>query len=83
MMKFIGIALLAALVAGCSDADGARDTLRKQGFTNIETQGHAWFACSEDDWVATKFTATSVAGYEVEGAVCSGLLFKNSTIRMD
>jgi len=80
MKKLILITSLLLLQA-CSDADGARETLDKAGFTNIKTQGYGWFSCDEKDFYATKFTATNVNDKVVDGVVCSGVLFKASTIR--
>ena len=81
MKNFVIIALAIGLV-GCSSRNSTIETLTEQGYTNIETHGHAWFACSEDDVFATKFTATSPSGHRVEGAVCKGW-FKGATIRFD
>ena len=70
------------MLSGCSDAGKATQTLKNQGYTNISTDGYAWFMCSEQDTFATKFYATSPNGTRVSGAVCSGFL-KGNTIRFD
>lgn len=70
------------VLSGCSDANKATKTLSDQGYTNITTDGYAWFMCSEKDTFSTKFYATSPNGTRVSGAVCSGW-FKGNTIRFD
>ncbi len=73
---------LSVLLTGCYNEDHAIQALEAQGgFSQIEVGGHAWFACSEDDFYATKFTAINSDGKPVSGAVCSGFVFKNATIR--
>lgn len=82
--KLLMIALFTlvwAAVCGCTDADETRRVLRAQGYSNIVTGGHAWFACSEDDEVRTKFVADNPKGVRVSGVVCCGLIFKNCTVR--
>ncbi len=82
-MKKLIVAVLAVVVlSGCTDPQKATRVLKQQGYTNINAGGHAWWACSDDDTYSTKFTATSVNGHFVSGAVCSGFL-KGSTIRVD
>lgn len=73
---------LGLAVSACTSPDSAKRVLEAQGYTNIKTGGYALWACSEDDAFATKFTATSVSGNTVTGAVCSGW-FKGNTIRVD
>lgn len=79
----IALAVLVALgTTSCYSETDARNALEAQGgFTDIQVQGRAWFSCSEDDFYATEFTATNSDGKRVSGAVCSGLLLKNATIR--
>lgn len=78
---FVGVALAITLTA-CSSPNDANKALKAQGFTAIEAHGRAFFACSEDDTFATKFTATNPKGERVAGTVCSGWL-KGATIRYD
>lgn len=73
------IALLA--VTGCTNSDDAKRTLESAGYSDIKTGGYDFFACGKDDTVATKFSARNPAGKMTTGTVCSGLLFKSSTIR--
>lgn len=73
------IALLAG--TGCTNPEDARRTLESAGYSEIETGGYDFFACGKDDTYATKFTAKNPAGRTTSGTVCSGLLFKSSTIR--
>lgn len=78
-MKYLLLAL--TLCFGCTVSDSkAKEVLRSAGYTNIEIGEHAWFACSEGDEFASKFTATNANGQRVSGAVCCGIL-KNCTIR--
>jgi hypothetical protein len=72
-----GIGLLLPLY---NTAD-ANQALTVQGFTHIRIHGHAWWACSREDFYSTRFTAVSPQGKPVEGAVCSGLLAKNPYVR--
>jgi len=79
------IAIIAVLLlAACSDQDGARSTLTKAGYTDIDTSGgYAWFGCGQDDTWATEFKAKGPTGHEVEGVVCRGFWAKGATIRFD
>ena len=80
MMKFI-IVFLAISITACTDSSGTRSVLQSNGMTDISITGYQFFGCSKDDIVRTGFKATSINGQKVEGVVCSGILFKNSTIR--
>ncbi len=75
-------AVILALVVGACDVSDGETTrvLSAQGFTDVKTHGHAWFACSKDDSFATSFTAKNPAGVPVSGAVCCGLM-KSCTVR--
>ncbi|AHX12914.1 hypothetical protein CH75_06295 [Dyella jiangningensis] len=81
MKKIIAVLAVAAVLSGCYNGDDARRALSAQGFSDVEVTGHAWFACGKDDFYATSFTATNSQGKRVSGAVCSGFMFKNSTVR--
>ena len=80
-MKKILIALGIVALMGCTDPTEAQRILKAEGYTEIKMTGYSWFSCSEDDTYRTGFSGYNVAGNYVEGAVCSGLFFKNSTIR--
>ena len=87
-MKLIVMGLIAAvlsvvILSGCTDEKNAQRVLTANGFTDIQMTGYAWLACSEKDTFATGFTAKGPTGIPVKGAVCSGALFKNSTIRFE
>lgn len=75
--RSIAALVLAVSLAGCTDADNATKVLSSSGFTN----GYNWFGCSENDFQHTGFRAIGPTGQKVEGTVCSGLFFKDSTIR--
>ena len=51
----VGIIGTVLMLSGCSDSRKATQTLKNQGYTNITTDGYAWFMCSDKDTVATKF----------------------------
>ena len=72
---------LLPFINGCTDTGTAQRVLQQNGYKDISIEGYAFFSCGKDDWYSTKFEATSPNGSHVEGAVCSGLLFKNATIR--
>jgi len=81
MKKIIFALIVATMFCACSNSQDAERVLQENGFTNIQTTGYSFFACGKDDFFSTGFTATSVNGSQVSGTVCSGLLFKGSTIR--
>ncbi len=81
-MNKILIAILAiATVSACTSKPDAVRALTAQGFTDISITGHKFFACGEDDFYSTGFVARNSQGKQVNGVVCSGLLFKSATIR--
>ena len=67
-------------VVSCTDESDTRRTLDAHGFSDIQTQGYGWFACSKNDTYATKFTAKNPKGQPVSGVVCCGIV-KNCTVR--
>lgn len=67
--------------AWATDKTGATKVLEGAGLTPKTVGGYAWFQCGKDDTFATKFSAVNKEGQPVEGAVCKGLIVKNSTIR--
>ena len=79
--KIILGTILASLITACSNSNDAMKALDSMGFTEIKTTGYSWFSCSESDFYSTGFIALNLQGKVVRGAVCSGLLFKNSTVR--
>lgn len=74
-------ALLA--VAGCSNTDKATQALKGAGYTAIKITGYRWTGCGKDDTYSTGFEAKGPTGVPVSGVVCSGVMFKGSTIRLD
>ena len=83
MIKILLVLIASLLLSGCSlsEPDKTKRLLEQEGYTNIETIGYAWFSCGQDDFFATGFIAEK-NGHHIEGTVCSGLIFKNSTIRL-
>lgn len=80
-MKSILAALLLASLVACTNEDDAKRTLESAGFKDIQTTGYSPFACAEDDFSATGFSATNANGMRVKGTVCCGLVFKGCTVR--
>ena len=83
MKKLIIAIVLAILVAGCTNEQDATRILHAHGYTDIKFTGYNFFACSEDDTFHTGFIAKTATGDLIKGTVCSGFLFKNSTIRFE
>lgn len=81
-MKLFAAVLLVGLLAGCTRSDHAVQILAKQGYSHIQITGWRPFACDKNDTFATGFRAINMAGQEVTGVVCEGIL-KNATIRFD
>lgn len=87
MMKTLAGKLLICLaicvtLIGCTSEKDVYTATHALGLTDVEPGGHAWFACSDDDSFATKFTAKNDKGETVSGAVCSGFM-KGATVRFD
>lgn len=78
--KTIAICSVIMLTA-CTDAKEATRALESAGYSDIQTGGYGWFMCGRDDIQSTEFTAVNPAGKKTSGVVCSGLIFKSSTIR--
>lgn len=81
MKKWFAAAVL--LMAACTQPEKSTRLLEAQGYTDVEITGYDVWACSEDDWYHTGFTAKTVTGQPVKGTVCAGFLFKGATIRYD
>jgi hypothetical protein len=79
MKKFL---FLLILLTACTDNSTAYRVLKNDGYTNIMFTGYSWFACSRDDFYHTGFIAVKNQN-KVSGTVCSGLIFKNATIRFE
>lgn len=80
-----GLAVYAVLKSPLMvDPEGATQTLKQAGFTNIEIKGGRWFGGSAGDFWRTEFNATSPSGTEANGYVSDGVfVFKGSSIRFD
>lgn len=74
------LAFLVFLAVPRTDAARTMTTLQNAGYSDIETTGHRYFACGQDDWYTTTFTAINPIGRSVEGVVCCGML-KDCTVR--
>lgn len=82
-MKRLILAAALVTLAGCSDSPATIRAVEGAGYKDVVTTGHAWFSCSDDDSVATRFEATDQTGRRIKGAYCSNLFFKGGTIRLD
>ena len=80
MIKFLIAVLVIISLSGCTDKETTERILKNDGFSNITITGYNFFACSKDDIYHTGFIAKK-GDKKIEGTVCSGLIFKNSTIR--
>jgi hypothetical protein len=92
MKDAIVVTLVILLALGsCSrgafvDESKAISALSTQGYSDIHITKKNWFApglfgCSEKDAVKFDAIATNPVGRRVEVSVCTGFLFKGSTIR--
>jgi len=70
-------------LSGCTDPQTARRVLTQNGYTDVRITGYNWLSCGRDDTYHTGFIAKSPNGSTVEGTVCGGFFFKNSTIRFE
>ncbi|QDH49054.1 hypothetical protein PHYNN_222 [Pantoea phage Phynn] len=75
------VLVVVLLLNSCTDEKEAGRVLEANGYTDIRYTGHSWFSCAESDTYATGFIAKAPNGKDIEGTVCSGLIFKGSTIR--
>lgn len=80
MKRIIIFAALLVLTA-CTDVKEAKRVLEENGYSQVQSEGYAWFACSKEDTFHTAFTAVAPTGRPVHGVVCSGWVFRASTIR--
>lgn len=81
MMKTIVFLIFAFILCSCTNSKDANNALKSLGFKDIRITGFDFFACSKDDFFHTGFIATNAQGQTVKGTVCSGIFFKNSTVR--
>jgi hypothetical protein len=81
-LSLLFLALGIMTLFACTDEDGARRTLETAGYTDIVITGYEFWSCG-DDQRHTCFDARGLNGAPVHGCVCSGLIFKNHTIRTE
>jgi hypothetical protein len=81
-MKSLLLATFLLLLSGCTDPNKAAEALKNLGLGPITVGGYDLFACSEDDFFHTHFTAKRPDGKIVSGTVCAGW-FKGQTVRFD
>ena len=79
-IKILLTSLIIMMFTGCTDKENAERILKNDGYTHITITGYTFFSCSKGDFQHTGFIAKK-GDNTIEGTVCSGLLFKNSTIR--
>lgn len=82
MMKYLLILSLVLLSACSGSKKKVNDILVADGYSNVTVTGAKYFSCSDKDTYSNGFAATK-NGFQVVGVVCSGMWFKNSTIRID
>lgn len=80
----LGVAVMALVgLTACTIQPERRvAAIEAHGFTNVELDGWAWFACAEDDTYSYAFKALDARGRPVEGALCSGWALKGATVRL-
>lgn len=74
--------IIFVFLISCTNPQGTKELLEKEGYTDIEMTGYQLFSCSKDDVFHTGFKARNVRGLFVEGTVCEGII-KGKTIRFD
>lgn len=81
----IGVVFGGAVIAtrGCTDADGARRLLVKEGYRPLEVGGRGWFRGHRGDWYVTRFRAISPQGDTVRGVVGRNFSGDDGEIRLD
>ena len=72
--------IICFILCACTNEKEARRVLDLDGFVDVEMTGYKFMACGHDDWYHTGFRAKRNFKV-VDGVVCTGLLFKASTIR--
>lgn len=72
--------ILFLLLTACTNHTEAFRVLDQDGVTDVQITGYSWFACGHGDWYHTGFEGKR-NGKPIHGTVCSGLFFKNSTVR--
>lgn len=77
------VCFISTFLTGCVDQETALRVLSSNGYTDIQITGYSPFSCSEDDFNSTGFIAKSPNGQQVRGTVCTGIIFKNATIRFE
>lgn len=90
-MRYAFFVVLAAMILSQStglfvDESVAREALENQGFTKVTVTERIWFfpslrGCGSGDAARFNATATNPIGKPVQVYVCSGWLFKGSTVR--
>lgn len=86
MDKLVIFAILGIIIVGWftgwTDPKTTNRILSEQGYTDIQIEGRAWFACGSS-YYSTKFNAISPTGQVINGAVCSGLFTNYASIKFN
>lgn len=83
-MVAIAIIGAALFLSSCGvNHDAGKRAIEAHGITNVEIGGYAFWGCSEDDALRSKWTGIGVNGQPVSGVICGGLLFKSYTVRFN
>jgi hypothetical protein len=83
MRRYLIVLIVLFLLMGCTNNPDAIRILQENGYKEIQMTGYNFFSCSKDDFYHSGFMAKSPNGNSIKGTVCSGILFKNSTIRFE
>ena len=81
MKKLIYLFVFILALSACTDEQGARKTLERNGYKVVEVGGYDLFSDCKDPY-QTKFKAIAPNGEAVTGTVTKGIL-KGSVIRLD
>lgn len=76
----ISLTLISLFFLGCTDNENAEKFLKKDGYINITLTGYNFFEC-DSGMDSTGFIAQK-NGKVVEGTICTGMLLRNSTIKL-
>ena len=66
----------------CTDEAGVKNYAEVEEWNSYQITGWKPLSCSSDDFYSTGFVATK-NGKKFSGAVCRGLFFRSSTLRLN
>lgn len=83
MLRTFVLIFITLLTISCKRESDVKKFAKAEGWQSYKVEGYCWLCCSEDETFHTEFTAITKEGKTITGAVCSGIIFKNSTMRLD